>query len=60
MYVVRGEAGTDVTLTVRRDDEEMDITITRAVIDLEEVRSELLDDGVGYVRLTSFTARATT
>jgi carboxyl-terminal processing protease len=58
VYVVRGEAGTDVTLTVSRDGEEMDITITRAVIDLQEVRSELLDDGVGYVRLTSFTARA--
>jgi carboxyl-terminal processing protease len=59
VYVVRGEAGTDVTLTIRRGDEEMDITVTRAVIDLQEVRSELLDDGVGYVRLTTFTARAT-
>ena len=58
VYVVRGEAGTDVTLTIRRDSEEMDITVTRAVIDLQEVRSELLDDGVGYLRLTSFTARA--
>jgi carboxyl-terminal processing protease len=58
VYVVRGEAGTDVTLTVRRDSEEMDITITREVIDLQEVRSELLADDVGYVRLTSFTARA--
>jgi carboxyl-terminal processing protease len=48
-----------VTLTIRRDDEEMDITVTRAVIDLQEVRSEVLDDGVGYVRLTTFTARAT-
>jgi carboxyl-terminal processing protease len=59
VYVVRGEAGTDVTLTIRRDDEEMDITVTRAVIDLQEVRSELMDGDVGYVRLTTFTARAT-
>jgi carboxyl-terminal processing protease len=59
VYVVRGEEGTDVTLTIRRDDEETDITVTRAVIDLQEVRSELLDGGVGYVRLTTFTARAT-
>ena len=36
----------------------MDITVTRAVIDLQEVRSALLDDGVGYLRLTRFTARA--
>jgi carboxyl-terminal processing protease len=59
VYVVRGEAGTDVTLTIRRDDEEMEITVTRAVIDLQEVRSELMDGDVGYVRLTTFTARAT-
>jgi carboxyl-terminal processing protease len=59
VYEVRGEAGTDVTLTVRRGDEELDITITRAVIDLQEVRSELLDDGIGYIQLTSFTDRAT-
>ncbi len=59
VYVVRGEAGTDVTLTVRRGTEELDITVTRAVIDLQEVRFELLEGGVGYVRLTSFTARAT-
>ena len=58
VYRVRGEAGTDVTLTLRRGDEELDITITRAVIDLQEVESELLADGVGYVRLTSFTDRA--
>ena len=59
VFQVRGEAGTDVTLTVGRGDEELDIAITRAVIDLEEVRSELLDDGAGYIRLTSFTDRAT-
>ena len=59
VYVVRGEAGTDVTLTIRRGDDEMDITVTRAVIDLQEVRSEVLDDGIGYLRLTTFTARAT-
>ena len=59
VYVVRGEAGTDVTLTIRRGDDELDITVTRALIDLQEVRSEILDDGIGYLRLTTFTARAT-
>lgn len=58
VYEVRGEAGTDVTLTVRRDDEELDITITRAVIDLREVESAMLDGGIGYLRLTTFTDRA--
>ena len=58
VYVVRGESGTDVTLTIQRGEETSDVTITREVIDLHEVSSELLDDGVGYVRLTSFTDRA--
>lgn len=58
VYVVRGESGTDVTLTVRRGEATLDITVTRAVIDLHEVDSELLDGNVGYVRLTSFTDRA--
>ena len=58
VYRVRGEEGTDVTLSVRRDDEELDITITRAVIDLREVSSELLEPGIGYIRLSSFTDRA--
>jgi carboxyl-terminal processing protease len=59
VFRVRGEAGTDVTLTVERGTTELDITITRAIIDLQEVRAELLDDGIGYLRLTSFTDRAT-
>ena len=58
VYRVRGEAGTDVTLSVRRGTEELDITITRAVIDLEEVNAELLEGGIGYIRLTTFTDRA--
>ncbi|MCA1572062.1 MAG: S41 family peptidase [Chloroflexi bacterium] len=59
VFDVRGKAGTDVTLTVDRDDEELDVTITRAVIDLREVEAELLSDGIGYIRLTTFTDRAT-
>jgi carboxyl-terminal processing protease len=58
VYRVRGEPGTEVTLSVRRDTEELDITITRAVIDLQEVDAEMLEDGIGYIRLTSFTDRA--
>ncbi len=58
VYQVRGEAGTDVTLTVQRGDEELDISITRAVIELQEVASEMLEEGIGYIRLTSFTDRA--
>jgi carboxyl-terminal processing protease len=59
VYQVRGEAGTDVTLSIRRGETELDIAITRAVIELREVNSEMLEAGIGYVRLTSFTDRAT-
>ena len=59
VFVIRGEAGTDVTLTVGRDDEELDITVTRAVIDLQEVTGELIDGDVARVRLSSFTDRST-
>jgi carboxyl-terminal processing protease len=51
---VRGEAGTDVTLTIRRDEETFELTITRAEIQMQEVESRMLDDGVGYVALHSF------
>ena len=51
---VRGEAGTEVTLTIRRGEETFDLTITRAEIQMEEVESRMLDDGVGYVALHSF------
>ena len=59
VYRVRGESGTDVVLTIRRDEREFDVTITRDVIELQEVSAELLEDGIGYIRLTSFTDRAT-
>jgi carboxyl-terminal processing protease len=55
---VRGEAGTDVTLTIGRGDRELEVTITRAVIDLREIESRMLEDGVGYVRLALFTGDA--
>jgi len=59
VFEVRGEAGTEVTLTIERDGRERDITITRAVIDLQEVDARMLEDGIGYIRLTTFTDRAT-
>jgi carboxyl-terminal processing protease len=59
IHTVRGEAGTIVTLTISRDGgAPYDVAITRAVIDLNEVRFELLDGGIGFVKLVSFTDRA--
>jgi carboxyl-terminal processing protease len=59
VFRVRGEAGTDVTLTIRRGEAELEFTITRAEIELIIVSSRMLDGGVGYVRLSSFSSDAT-
>jgi carboxyl-terminal processing protease len=57
---VRGEAGTDVTLTVRRGAEApFDVRITRAAIRMREVTTDVLAEGrVGYVSLESFSNTA--
>ncbi|MGH2455443.1 MAG: S41 family peptidase [Candidatus Limnocylindria bacterium] len=51
---IRGEEGTDVTLGLRRDGGALDLRITRARIQTREVVSEMLDDGIAYVRLNNF------
>jgi carboxyl-terminal processing protease len=54
---IRGEAGTDVTITVLRGGRELDVTITRAAILIPAVESELVGS-TGYVKLNLFTADA--
>ena len=57
--LIRGPEGTDVTLTVRREGvDPFDVTITRAFIEIPFVGVEMLEEGVAYVRLTSFSANA--
>lgn len=52
---MRGEEGTPVTLTIRRDEEEMDFTIVRREITTRSVRYEMLDGNIGYITLSQFT-----
>jgi carboxyl-terminal processing protease len=51
---VRGEAGTNVTLSLRRDTKALEMTITRAKNTVREVDNRLLDGNIGYVALHSF------
>ncbi len=56
--MMRGKPGTDITLTIVREGEEkpLKITITRAIIKVRSVKSRLLEDGFGYVRISQFQA----
>ncbi len=53
---MRGPKGTSVTLTVRREGatETLNFTIIRDTIKIHSVRSRLLDDHIGYVRISQF------
>ena len=54
---MRGKVGTDLTMTVIRGDQEpFDVTITRAVITIQSVRSRFEGD-IGYLRITSFSGQ---
>ncbi|HEX2142362.1 MAG TPA: S41 family peptidase [Candidatus Limnocylindria bacterium] len=55
---IRGEAGTDVTLTLRRGEETLELTITRAEIELREVTSRMVEPGIGYIALNGFSEPA--
>ena len=51
---MRGPVDSSITVTVRREDEApFDVTIVRAVIQIQSVRSRVEED-VGYIRVTSF------
>ena len=56
---IRGEPGTDVTLTLQRgEDAPFDVTITRAEIELQEVETRMIDGHIGYIALNGFSAPA--
>ncbi len=54
--MMRGEPGSSIVLTVVREgvEQPLKIKITRDVIRVKSVKSRLLEDGYGYVRITSF------
>lgn len=52
---MRGEPGTSITLTVIRDDgRPFEVELERAVVKVASVRTEQLDPGYAYMRLTQF------
>lgn len=52
---IRGEPGTETVLTIRRGKEEpRDYTIIRDNIHVRTARGEMVEDGIGYIRIASF------
>lgn len=54
--MMRGEPGSEITLTIIREGETgpLDLALNRAVINITSVKSRLLDDEFGYIRVTQF------
>lgn len=56
VQILRGPPDTNVTISVQRKawTEPRQFVLTRAIIKIESVTSELLADGVGYIKIKSF------
>ncbi|MGX7741485.1 S41 family peptidase [Rhodopseudomonas parapalustris] len=53
--MLRGTPGTKVTITILRGKEDpFDVTLTREIIKVASVKSEMKPDGVGYIRISQF------
>lgn len=52
---MRGEVGDPVTLTIRRDQEEIDFEIVRREITTKSVRYEMLEGDMGLITVSQFT-----
>ena len=54
--LMRGPVGTDIEITVRRRGEKKALIfkITREIIEVASVKSKIIDEKTGYIRLTSF------
>jgi len=56
---IRGKPGTQVTLTIFRDEwvEPKDFVITREIINIPIIKSKLISPNIGYIKINSFGAK---
>lgn len=51
---IRGPEGSKVVLTIKRNEEFKDYTLTRSNIQIKTVAGKMLDNNIGYIRLSMF------
>ncbi|MDD2414296.1 MAG: S41 family peptidase [Eubacteriaceae bacterium] len=54
---MRGDAGTKVNVTVKRNDQEISYDLERQSIDEQTVSSSVINDNVGYISISEFTQK---
>lgn len=52
--VLKGKEGTNADVTILRNDEEKTVTVTRKKITVEHVASQMLDNDIAYIEISSF------
>ena len=58
--LMRGPVGSNIEITVRRRNikKALIFNITREIIEVQSVKSQLIDNNIGYIRLTSFNSNS--
>ena len=51
---LKGEEGTDVEISMMRDTEVLDFTLTRRSIEVPTVEYKMLDENIGYIAISEF------
>lgn len=51
---MKGEEGTKVTLTILREEETFNVEVERKTVQVNHVKAQMLENGIGYIEINSF------
>lgn len=55
--LIKGKEGTKVKVTVLRNEEQLEFTLTRKIIQVEVAQGQMLEGNIGYVRIANFNSK---
>lgn len=58
--LIRGDEGTQVTVTLMRDNERHDYTMTRQKVDVVDMDHRMINDNILYIKLSAFSTHSDT